>query len=83
MRRFVVPAAITCLLAGALLSFMCHERDEPVPTSGGWFCCDLAGNCVYITSQNTQDCKTTSTVKWCKKVSTNADGSKVCSEWGE
>jgi hypothetical protein len=86
-------AALTALSAFLLLGIVvtvtglsCDDA-EPLPAEpvggGGWFCCDLAGNCVWITSQNTQDCGPSNTVKWCKKVSTNADGTKVCSQWGE
>lgn len=58
--------------------------DDAVPVGGGgWFCCDLAGNCGWIGSQNTQDCPTGNTVKWCKATTTSKDGTTTCSEWGE
>lgn len=78
----LAAASIAMVVAVSVLS--CDDvapvADEPV---GGWFCCDLAGNCVWIESQNTQDCGPKNTVQWCQRVSTGADGKKSCAAWGE
>jgi hypothetical protein len=88
-RRFslfaLAAALIAMVIAVSVLS--CDDvgpaAEEPVSGSGGWFCCDLAGNCVWIASQNTQDCGPKNTVQWCQVVKTSADGSKTCSQWGD
>ena len=86
-RRVALTALSAFLLLGMVVTvtgLSCDDFGQDAePVAGGWFCCDLAGNCVWISSQNTQDCGPSNTVKWCKKYSTNADGTKICSQWGE
>jgi hypothetical protein len=91
MRRYLDPLApyafgllALTFVAVAACSFSCNPGTAPAGSgSGGWFCCDPSGNCVWITSQKTQDCGPTNTVQWCEVVKTAADGTKSCSQWGD
>jgi hypothetical protein len=81
---YLVPLAFVLGFFTAACSFSCNPGSAPAGSgSGGWFCCDPSGNCVWITSQKTQDCGPTNTVQWCEVVKTAADGTKSCSQWGD